>query len=152
MEDTAASIEILNQVLHKEFVAILQYFLHAKLLADSGLHALAKKMKDTSIGEMHHADALIERILFLNGRPIIGNVTGINVAFDIENMLKNDLRLEEEAIKYLQKSIREIKEDIGTEELLREILKAEEEHVDWLDQQLSLIKLIGVEKYLEKNG
>lgn len=150
MKGDPAIIEVLNAVLTSELTAINQYFIHAKMCANWGYPALAKKKRSESIEEMHHADAVIERILFLDGVPNMQRLNPVRVGEDAVEQHKVDLELELEAVKRLNDGIRlcEQKGDAGTRELLVHILKQEEEGIDWLEAQLHIIQEIGKERYL----
>ncbi|EQA44691.1 bacterioferritin [Leptospira broomii serovar Hurstbridge str. 5399] len=150
MKGNQEVLEILAEVLSAELTAINQYFIHAKMNKNWGYDKLADYMKKESIEEMHHADQVIERILFLDGVPDLQRYLKINVGKDIENILKNDLDVEYSAVERLNRGI-EIStrnKDNGTRELLEKILVSEEEHIDWLEAQLEIIKTIGVQNYL----
>ncbi|PJZ69004.1 bacterioferritin [Leptospira perolatii] len=143
-------LDILAEVLSAELTAINQYFIHSKMNKNWGYHKLADYMKKESIEEMNHADQVIERILFLDGIPDLQRYMKINVGKDIESIIKNDLDVELSAVERLNRGI-EISTrnaDNGTRELLEKILVSEEEHIDWLEAQLEIIKTIGVQNYL----
>lgn len=144
-------ITYLNTMLKQELTAINQYFLHAKMFADWGLHRLAEQEKAESIDEMKHADALMERILFLEGLPNLQDIGRLYVGEDVQEMLECDLRLEMEAIPNLREGIAycESSGDYVTRELFEQILESEEEHVDWLETNLDLIKRVGVQNYCQ---
>lgn len=155
MKGDAKVIEALNRALTTELTAINQYFIQAKMLKNWGYLALAKKMYDESIGEMKHADRIIERILFLEGIPNIARYDVIRVGKDVREQLQNDLKLEMTGVKGYNEAIElciKVK-DSGTRELLEEILVSSEDHVDWLETQIGLIERIGLQNYLaEKLG
>lgn len=141
----------LNLALKNELTAINQYFLHAKMFEDWGLARLAEREKEESIDEMKHADELMERILFLEGLPNLQNLGKIYVGQDVPEILQCDLKLEMEALPVLRTAI-EFCEKIGdfvSRQLFREILSSEEEHVDWIETQLDLIKKTGLENYTQ---
>ncbi len=143
-------IDALNRALTMELTAINQYFVQAKMLKNWGYLALAKKMYDESIGEMKHADQIIERILFLEGVPNIAKYDVIRVGTTVPDQLANDLKLEMGGVKHYNESIElcnKVK-DAGTRELLAGILVSSEDHVDWLETQLGLIKSLGLQNYL----
>lgn len=155
MKGDAKVIDALNRSLTMELTAINQYFIQAKMLKNWGYMTLAKKMWEESMGEMKHADKLIERILFLEGIPNIARYDVIRVGADVEEQLANDLKLETAGVKSYNEGIElAVKsKDNGTRELLEGILVSSEEHVDWLETQLSLIKAVGLQNYLaEKMG
>lgn len=148
------SIEILNQALGNELIAIHQYLIHSKILNEGALYKLGSAARKSSMEEMHHADKIMDRIFYMGGLPKINPISGLNFVDDPEKMLNKDLELEQDAVQLYQNSIKELEtnKDFGSAEILRQLLKEEEGHVDWLEQQLSLIKRIGIDKYLEKNG
>jgi bacterioferritin len=143
-------ITALNEILTGELTAINQYFVHYKMLENWGYYRIAKKKKDESIEEMKHADELIERILYLEGVPNLQRLGPVKVGQEPIEMHKLDLELEQEAVARLNKSVVLCldKKDAGTRELLEHLLKDEEDAVDWLETQLSIVKDIGREKYL----
>jgi bacterioferritin len=145
-------IETLNRGLTVELTAINQYFVQAKMCANWGFGALGKKHYDESIGEMRHADAIIERILFLEGTPAIGRYNPIRVGATVPEQLENDLKLETDGVKLYNEAIRVAIDanDNGSRELFEKILVQSEEHVDWLETQLNVIKNIGLDNYLSE--
>lgn len=144
-------IDYLNTQLTNELTAINQYFLHARTLRHWGVTKLGKHEYDESIEEMHHADWLIERILFLDGLPNVQRVNQIQVGESVEEILQSDLALEEKAMVDLREGIAycESVRDYVSRDLLRRILDNEEEHVDFLERQFDLIKVIGIERYIQ---
>jgi len=143
-------IEILNDVLTAELTAINQYFVHAEMAENWGFERLAKIVRKHSIGEMKHAEALIERILFLEGIPNVQKLNKINIGETIGEQFKVDLALEMDAVERLNPGIESCREagDNGTRMLLEEILESEEEHIDWIEAQISLISQVGEKNYL----
>ncbi|MBP2699772.1 bacterioferritin [Photobacterium lucens] len=142
-------IQYLNTILGNELIAINQYFLHARMYKDWGLKHLADKEYHESIDEMKHADLLIERILFLEGLPNLQDLGKLNIGEDTKEMLECDLALEMDAIPDLRDAIAyaENIRDYVSRDLFLTILDDEEEHVDWLETQLGLIKMMGIENY-----
>jgi bacterioferritin len=144
-------ITYLNAVLKGELTAINQYFLHAKMLADWGFKHLAEHEREESIDEMKHADALMERILFLDGLPNLQDLGKLYIGENVPELLKCDLRLELEAIPLLREAIAfcESVSDYGSRDLFEKILFSEEGHVDWIETQIGLIEKTGLENYLQ---
>jgi bacterioferritin len=147
-------IEHLTIQLTNELTAINQYFLHARTLQHWGVTKLGKQEYDESIGEMKHADRLIQRILFLGGLPNVQRLNPVQVGEDVEQILKADLALEEKALVDLREGAAycESVRDYVSRDLLVEILESEEEHVDFLDRQFDLIKQIGIARYILLNS
>ncbi len=150
MKGDAKVIALLNDVLANELTAINQYFLHAKLCQNGGYERLWKKVRAESIDEMHHADEVIERILYLDGHPNLQKLGKLEIGETVLEQLKSDLALEKRAIPTLNDGIALCREkgDNGTAELLEEILVDEEEHADWLEAQLNLVEQVGEQNYL----
>ena len=150
MKGDAKVIEFLNKVLYNELTAINQYFLHAKMLKNWGLKELADHEYHESIDEMKHADALAERILFLDGLPNFQALGKLRIGEDPRELLECDLALELEAVPLLREAIAhcETVGDYVSRKLFADILDSEEEHIDWLETQLSLIQRIGEANYL----
>lgn len=143
-------IKILNEVLCAELTAINQYFIHAKMCRNWGFLRLAKHNRDESIDEMKHADAVIERILFLEGVPNMQRLGSVRVGETVPEQFKLDLAVELDAVKRYNDAIALCvqKNDAGTREMLEDLLRGEEESVDWHESQLGLIETIGAERYL----
>ncbi len=143
-------IEVLNEVLAGELVAINQYFLHAKMCENWGFVTLAAKIRAESIDEMRHADQLATRILFLEGFPNLQRLDKLHIGESVPEQLKSDLELEHHALKRLRDGILVCrdKSDRTSEDLLATILAAEEAHVDWIETQLGLIAKLGEKHYL----
>ena len=151
MRGDAKTIEFLNKALTNELTAINQYFLHAKMFANWGFKEIAAHEHHESIDEMKHADKLIERVLFLEGLPNLQALGKLMIGENPKEMLECDLKLELQALPLLKEAIAycETVADYVTRELLEDILESEEEHVDWLETQLGLIKQVGIENYLQ---
>jgi bacterioferritin len=143
-------INVLNDILTNELTAINQYFIHARMCENWGYDRLWHKTREESIGEMKHADALIERILYLEGVPNVQRLGKINVGQTVPEQLRLDLDLERAALKSLNEAIELCRtvSDAGSRELLEHILKSEESHTNWLEAQLSLIEQVGEGNYL----
>ena len=143
-------IEFLNKALYNELTAINQYFLHAKMLKNWGLKELAKHEYEESIDEMKHADKLSERILFLDGLPNFQTLGKLRIGENPRELLECDLALENEGVPLLREAIAYCEEagDFVSRELFAGILESEEEHIDWIETQLSVIDRIGEANYL----
>jgi len=142
----------LNAALKEELTAISQYFLHAEMCENWKYEKLAGFIKKQSIDEMKHAEALIERILFLDGTPNLTESLHLKVGQNVREQLDNDLKLELGAVEMYNNSIRIAREegDNASRELFDRLLKDEEMHVDWLEAQVHQMKEIGYERYLSQ--
>jgi bacterioferritin len=144
-------IDALNAGLTIELTAINQYFCQSKMCKNWGFEKLAKKHYVESLGEMKHADMLIDRILFLEGVPEIARYDVIRVGADVKEQLENDLVLETRGVKAYNETVDlciQLK-DGASRDMLEKILVESEEHVDWLETQLGLIQQVGLENYLQ---
>ena len=144
-------IELLNEALRNELTAVNQYWLHYRLLDNSGVKKLAEFERHESIDEMKHADELAERILFLDGLPNFQMLGRLRIGQTVEEMLRADLELEVEAVEQLKGAIVhcESVRDFTSRDLFAKILSNEEDHVDHLEQQFALIAAIGIQNYIQ---
>jgi bacterioferritin len=150
MKGNEKIIERLNAFLADELTAINQYMVHSEMCANWGYKRLHEAIEKRAIEEMKHAEKLIGRMIFLEGRPIVSNLNKITIGAEVEAQLKNDWAGEEGAVKAYNEGIRLAVEvgDNGTREMLESILKDEETHIDWLEAQLDQIKQMGIQNYL----
>ena len=151
MQGDGTVIEHLNRALKNELTAINQYFLHSRMFKDWGLVKLAEYEHGESIDEMKHADAIIERILFLEGLPNLQDLGKLRIGENVGEMLQCDLDLELDAIPDLRNAIAycEQQKDYVSRDLFDSILQSEEDHVDWIETQLGLIEKVGIENYIQ---
>ena len=147
-------IQHLNKILGNELVAINQYFLHARMYEDWGLNKLGKHEYKESIDEMKHADQLAERILFLGGLPNFQSMGRLRIGENVEEILKADLALENEAIPLLRDAIAhcETVRDYVSRDLFASILASEEHHVDEIETQFEMIERMGLQNYIQLNS
>jgi bacterioferritin len=152
MQGRSEVVELLNEVLTAELTAVNQYFIHAKMCSNWGYERLASKIRDESIDEMKHAESLIERILYLEGVPNLQRLGSVRVGETVPEQLNLDLAVEREAIERFNRGIRLCADldDNGSRELLEDMLVSEEEHTDWLETQIELIRQVGLENYLSE--
>lgn len=144
-------IEFLNKALTNELTAINQYWLHYRTLKHWGINKLAEYERHESIDEMKHADALAERVLFLDGLPNFQSIHKLKVGETVEEILKADLKLEQEALPLLQDAIEHCEKvrDYISREIFEKILESEEEHVDFLETQFDMIERMGLQNYVQ---
>ena len=150
MKGNEKVLETLNSLLADELTAINQYVVHAEMDGDWGYERLHEAVEKRSIDEMKHAESLIERILFLEGMPIVSDLNKLHIGDAVEKQFSNDWQAEMDAIKAYNDGIKLAcsSGDHGTEQLLKSILKDEEDHLDWLESQQDQIKQVGIQNYL----
>jgi bacterioferritin len=150
MQGDPAIIEMLNEVLTAELTAVNQYFIHAKMCDNWGFDRLAEKIRDESIDEMKDAEAVIERILYLDGVPNLQRLGSVMVGETVPEQFDLDLAVEVAAVERYNRGIALAVEkgDNGTRELFERRLLGEESHADWLESQIELIRQVGLENYL----
>jgi bacterioferritin len=150
MKGNEKVLEALNEALSEELTAINQYILHAEMCENWGFDKLAAFIKKDSMDEMKHAETLVERILFLDGVPNMTKYRKLHIGATVPEMIQNDLALELEAVAMYNNHIATAvgAKDNGTAEMLKKLLKDEEGHVDGLEEQLDLIKAMGLSSYL----
>ena len=143
-------IEALNEVLTSELTAINQFFAHSEMCENWGYERLHTAIREHSISEMRHAEKLIARVLYLNGLPNMARYYEIKIGASVKEMLENDYALEKEAVGRLNELIQLAHnlKDFGSEELFEEVLRDEEEHIDWIEAQLDQISQMAIENYL----
>jgi bacterioferritin len=151
MQGDGRVLEFLNKALTNELTAINQYWLHYRMLANWGVTRLADYERHESIDEMKHADLLADRILFLNGLPNFQAIDRLKIGENVEEILKSDLALEMEAIPLLKDAIQhcEAVRDYGSRDVFDQILRNEEEHVDFLERQFEMIARMGLPNYVQ---
>ena len=154
MQGDAKVIDYLNEALKNELTAVNQYWLHYRMLANWGVSKLADYERHESIDEMKHADRLADRILFLGGLPNFQMLGRLRVGETVEEILTADLALEHDALPPLKAGIAhcEAVGDYVSRRLFTDILESEEEHVDWLERQFDLIKLMGIHNYVQSQS
>ena len=150
MKGKAEVIELLQKMLSEELLALNQYMLHAEMQSNWGYKRLHKETKKQAIGEMKHAEKIIERLLFLEGTPDLNDLPKLNIGKDVRQQLKNDLDLEKGAVASYNSAVAAARKagDNASADLFDVLLHDEEDHVDHLETQLSLIAQLGLENYL----
>ena len=145
-------IDILNDLLAGELSATDQYLIHGEMYADMGLSVISERILHESLHEREHARALIQRILFLEGKPNVAKRDPLNIGKDVKSMLESDLALEYTVVKHLKKAIEaceQAQDFVSREMLLVQLDDTEMDHAYWLEKQLSLIKLVSMENYCQ---
>ena len=152
MQGQQEIIDKLNELLAEELTAINQYFLHAEMCGDWGYEKLHERIEQRSIQEMKHAERLMERILFLEGRPIVSELKKIDIGDTVQKMLNNDWQAEKDAIIMYNAAVALATKlgDNGSKMLVESILTDEEDHIDWIEEQLDQIEQMGYERYLNR--
>ena len=150
MKGNEEVLNLLNQLLTNELTAVNQYYVHAKMCQNWGYERLYAKVRAESIDEMKHADQVITRILFLDGVPNLQRYHKLHIGETVKEQLEVDLQLEYSAIAFLNQGIEACRKagDNATEDMMTKILVSEEEHTDWLEAQLELIRQVGEQNYL----
>lgn len=151
MQGSPEIIDFLNEALAAEVTAINQYFVNSKVCEDWGWTRLAAKMREESIEEMHDAEKLMDRILYLDGMPRLESLSSVRSGRTVEEQMENDRLLEVAAIERYRRGVALAEQhgDVGTRELLEHLLVGEEEHLDWIETQQSAISDIGIQNYLQ---
>ena len=152
MKGNEKILEKLNDLLADELTAINQYMVHSEMDADWGYERLHESVEKRAIDEMKHAEALIGRILFLEGTPVVSNLKAIQIGAKVDKQIDHDWEAEFGAIQSYNDGIKLCSElkDYGTEQLLKSILKDEEDHIDWLESQKDQIEQLGIQNYLSQ--
>jgi len=152
MKGQQAIIDTLNGLLADELTAINQYMVHSEMCSNWGYAKLHGAIEKRAITEMKHAERLIERIIFLDGKPTVGKLNQISIGADVEAQFRNDLKAEVAAVNAYNAGVKQAAElvDNGTRELFESILKDEEDHLDWLEAQLDQVAQMGIQNYLSE--
>jgi len=143
-------LQTLNDQLADELTAVNQYIVHSEMCANWGLEKLHDAVEKRAIEEMKHAERLIARILYLEGRPVVSKLNPMHIGAEVVEQLQNDYASEQGAVKAYNDAVQQAASlgDNGTRSLFESILNDEEEHIDWLEAQLDQIRLMGIENYL----
>ena len=151
MQGSPEIIDFLNEALAAEVTAINQYFVNSKVCENWGWNRLATKMREESIEEMHDAEKLMDRILYLEGMPRLESLASVRAGKTVEDQMENDRQLEVAAVARYRRGVdlAEQHGDVGTRELLEHLLVGEEEHLDWIETQQTMIAAIGIQRYLQ---
>lgn len=152
MKGNPKVIEALNEALHEELTAINQYFLHSEMCENWHYDRLGDLIKKQSIGEMKHAEMLIERILFLDGTPNLSKHIDLTIGKNVKEQIESDLKLEIDAVSMYNRAIETSRQesDNASRELFERLLRDEEEHVDFLEAQVHQMAELGYERYLSQ--
>jgi len=150
MKSDAALLKTLDALLADELTAINQYMVHSEMCANWGYGRLHGKIEKRAVQEMHHAESLIARIIFLEGIPTVSKLNDIHIGSDVAKQLQSDLAAETLAVRNYNEAIHQADKvgDAATRDLLERILKEEDEHVDWLEEQLDQVAQMGLPMYL----
>ena len=151
MQGSPEIIDFLNEALAAEVTAINQYFVNSKVCEDWGWNRLAAKMRGESIEEMHDAEKLMDRILYLDGMPKLESLASVRAGKTVEDQMENDRQIEVAAVARYRRGVALAEQhgDVGTRELLEHLLVGEEEHLDWIETQQTMIAAIGIQRYLQ---
>ena len=151
MQGSPEIIDFLNEALAAEVTAINQYFVNSKVCENWGWDRLAAKMREESIEEMHDAEKLMDRILYLEGMPRLESLASVRAGKTVEDQMENDRQLEVAAVTRYRRGVALAEQhgDVGTRELLEHLLVGEEEHLDWIETQQTMIAAIGIQRYLQ---
>ena len=154
MQGDQKVLALLNEALKNELTAVNQYWLHYRMLHNWGVYGLAEFERHESIDEMKHADRLSERVLFLEGFPNFQALGRLRIGETVEEILKADLELELEAVTQLKNAVKisEDTQDYVSRDLFSEILSNEEEHIDYIQQQLEQIERVGVQNFVQMHS